>query len=49
MNVELSHKEIEILQGLLNEVVYLGKCSVDGVDELLDKFTDLLNESKEQP
>jgi hypothetical protein len=28
-------------------VVYIGACKVDGVDDLLDRFTDLMTEAKE--
>lgn len=47
MQVELSKAEIEILQGLLDEVAYIGACKVDGVDDLLDRFTDLMAEAEE--
>jgi len=47
MQVELSKTEIEILQGLLDEVVYIGTCKIDGIDDLLDRFTDLMAEAEE--
>ena len=47
MQVELSKTEIEILQGLLDEVVYIGACKIDGIDDLLDRFTALVAEAEE--
>ena len=47
MQIELSNEEIKILHGLLDEVVYIGACKVEGVDDLLDRFTALLEEVKE--
>lgn len=47
MQVELSNDEIKLVHGLLDEAVYIGKCKVSGIDELLDRFSGFVEEAEE--